>query len=257
MCGRMTMRTNPSEIARIFDAELGDSAEFDELGPRYNVAPTQPITVVLQRGDEGRFVEHHRWGLVPAWADSPAAGARMINARAESIATSPAFRASFLRRRCIIPADGFYEWRKLPGQKTKQPVYIRRKDGEPLALAGLWESWRPPESSSPDGTDGDTVLRSCTIVTGPANDLVAPVHDRMPVILAPSVWEAWLDPTNDDVEALERLLVAAPSSLLVLHPVGTEVNNVRSSGAGLIEPIPDATSGGPGRLEAPMQGRLL
>ncbi len=143
MCGRMTMRTGPSELATIFDAEVRDSDAWEELGPRYNVAPTQPITVVVQR-DDGRAIEEHRWGLVPSWAKSPAAGSRMINARAETVATSSAFRASFLRRRCIIPADGFYEWRR--EGRAKQPFLIHTPNDEPLAFAGLWAPWRDPST---------------------------------------------------------------------------------------------------------------
>ncbi|CAN5754989.1 hypothetical protein BH23CHL7_BH23CHL7_09720 [soil metagenome] len=136
MCGRMTQQVPPSEVARIFDAELraGDAAELDALGPRYNVAPTQPLAVVTER-DDGRFVEAHRWGLVPAWAETLAVGSRMINARAETIARSPAFRASFLRRRCLVPADGFYEWRR--EGKKRVPFLIGRADGVPLAMAGI------------------------------------------------------------------------------------------------------------------------
>ena len=136
MCGRMTMRTDVSDVALIFDAEVRDPAAFAELGPRYNLAPTQPIEVVVQRED-GRVVELHRWGLVPSYAKSISAGNRLINARAETIATTPAFRSSFARRRCIIPADGFYEWRLEPGGKRKQPFHIHAADDRPLAFEGV------------------------------------------------------------------------------------------------------------------------
>ena len=230
MCGRMTMRTNPSEIARIFDAELGDSAEFDELGPRYNVAPTQPITVVLQRGDEGRFVEHHRWGLVPAWADSPAAGARMINARAESIATSPAFRASFLRRRCIIPADGFYEWRR--EGKIKKPFLIHTRDDGPLAFAGIWAPWRDPST-------GEWLL-SAAVVTTTANATVGELHNRMPAILNDDEWPLWLDPMVADPGLLRDLLHPADDALLRLDAASALVNNANNEGPELLT-TPDET----------------
>ena len=173
MCGRMTMRTNPSDLAEIFDAELGDTeaAALDELGARYNVAPTQPIPVVVQR-DDGRRIELQRWGLVPSWSKSVnSAGARYINARAETIATSSAFRASFLRRRCIIPADGFYEWRR--EGKRKQPFLIHTPADAPLAFAGLWAPWRDP-------ADGQWLI-SAAVVTTAANATVAELHNRMPV----------------------------------------------------------------------------
>lgn len=224
MCGRMTMRTNPSEIARIFDAELGDPAELDELGPRYNVAPTQPITVVLQRGDEGRFVELHRWGLVPAWAKSPAAGARMINARAESIASSSAFRPSFLRRRCLIPADGFYEWRR--DGTAKKPFLIHTGDDQPLAFAGIWAPWRDPST-------GEWLL-SAAVVTTSANRTVGELHDRMPAILTDDEWPLWLDPMIADPGLLRDLLHPADDTLLRLDAASPLVNNATNEGPELL-----------------------
>lgn len=218
------MRTNPSEIARIFDAELGDRAEFDELGPRYNVAPTQPIAVVLQRGDEGRFVELHRWGLVPAWADSVSAGARMINARAETVATSSAFRQSFLRRRCIIPADGFYEWHH--EDRTKKPFLIHARDDRPLAFAGLWAPWR-------DQSTGEWLL-SAAVVTTAANATVAELHDRMPAILADDEWPLWLDPMIGDPGLLCDLLHPADDALLRLDAASPLVNNANNEGPALL-----------------------
>jgi putative SOS response-associated peptidase YedK len=159
----------------------------------------------------------------------------MINARVESLATKSAYKRSFQKRRCIIPADGFYEWKKIPGQKAKQPYFIHRADGEPMAFAGLWEIWRPAEDTE-RATDP---LRSCTIITGQPNEKVAEIHDRMPVMLPPSAWDQWLDPENDDVEALGKLLVPVPASLLDLHPVSRAVNNVRDTGPELIEPTPE------------------
>jgi putative SOS response-associated peptidase YedK len=159
----------------------------------------------------------------------------MINARAESVADKGAYKHAFKKRRCIIPADGFYEWKKVAGQKAKQPYYIQRTDGEPLAFAGLWEIWRPD-----DDVDRTTdPLRSCTIITGQPNEKIAEIHDRMPVMLPPSAWDAWLDPENDDLEALGKLLVPAPASLLAVHPVSRAVNNVQETGAELIEPVPE------------------
>jgi putative SOS response-associated peptidase YedK len=220
----MTMRTNPSEIAEIFDAEVRDPEAFEELGPRYNVAPTQPVTVVLQRTDEGRFVELHRWGLVPPWAESMAIGARMINARAETVATMPAFRASFLKWRCVIPADGFYEWRR--DGKQKKPFHIHTANDQPLAFAGLWAPWRDPST-------GDWLV-SASVVTTAANSVVGELHNRMPAILGPDEWPLWLDPQITDPGLLSDLLHPADDSLLRLDEANPLVNNANNEGAELL-----------------------
>lgn len=233
MCGRFVSATPPDQIAQYFDATTAEAL----LEPSYNVAPTNDVYAVTEDGTTRRVDAFH-WGLVPSWAKDPKIGSRMINARAETLATKNAFRSSFRRRRCIVPVDGFYEWRTVPGQRRKQPVYIHRPDGEPLAFAGLWSVWQ---------RDGDTgpPLRSCTIVTTTANETLAPVHDRMPVILPPSRWDEWLDPANDDTETLGRLLVPAPSTLVTFHPVSTDVNHVRNKGAELILPVdPDPPAAG-------------
>jgi len=234
MCGRFVSAAPPDEIAKYFSV---DTTSESLLEPSYNVAPTNDIYVVVETGGLRRLETFH-WGLVPMWAKDVSVGNKMINARADGLATKNAYKRAFARRRCIIPVDGFYEWKKLPGQKRKQPVYIYRADGEPLALAGLWDVWRGPERDSED------VLRSCTIITGEPNDKIAEVHDRMPVILPPSAWAAWLDPENDDIEALAKLLVPAPDNLLEIRPVSTMVNNVRENGPELLEPVdPDADAG--------------
>jgi putative SOS response-associated peptidase YedK len=225
----MTMRAGPSELARIFDAEVLDPGAFEELGPRYNVAPTQPVTVVVQR-DEGRFVELHRWGLVPAWATSVAAGARMINARAESVATSSAFRASFLRRRCLIPADGFYEWRS--DGKRRKPFLIHAADDRPLGFAGLWAPWRDPAT-------GDWLL-SATVLTTTANGTVGELHNRMPAILSPDEWPLWLDTGIRDTGLLLDLLHPASDDLLRLDAASSLVNNANNEGPELL--VPEAES---------------
>jgi len=232
MCGRFVSASSPDEIARYFDAEAPEAL----LEPSYNVAPTNDVYAVLNDGGVRRLDAFH-WGLVPIWAKDPRQGSKMINARAETLAAKNAYKPAFKRRRCIIPADGFYEWKKIPGQKTKQPHFIHRPEGEPLAFAGLWEVWRGPDKQ------GDP-LRSCTIVTTSANETMQPLHDRMPVILPASAWEEWLDPANDDIETLGKLLVPAPSELIVTHPVSTEVNSVRNKGAELIDPVdPEAEQG--------------
>ncbi|MEX2546605.1 MAG: SOS response-associated peptidase [Chloroflexota bacterium] len=220
----MTMRAGPSELARIFDAEVRAPGAFEELGPRYNVAPTQPVTVVLQR-DDGRFIELHRWGLVPAWAKSPAVGARMINARAETVATSSAFRASFLRRRCVIPADGFYEWRR--EGKARKPFLIHAPSDEPLAFAGLWAPWRDPAS-------GEWLL-SAAVVTTAANTTVGQLHNRMPAILSADEWPPlWLDPMIADPGLLSDLLHPADDDLLRIDAVSARVNNANNEGPDLL-----------------------
>jgi putative SOS response-associated peptidase YedK len=221
----MTQRVPPSEVARIFDAELraGDAASLDQLGPRYNVAPTQPLIVVTQR-DEGRFVEAHRWGLVPAWAKAPAAGARMINARAETIATSPAFRTSFLRRRCVVPASGFYEWRR--EGRARKPYLIARPDEQPLAMAGIWTPWRDPSS-------GEWLVSAAVVTTG-ANATVGQLHDRMPALLGRDEWPLWIDPELRDADLLRDLLRPAPDDMLSLRPVSSRLNKVDNEGPDLL-----------------------
>jgi putative SOS response-associated peptidase YedK len=240
MCGRFVSSSPPDEIARYFDAEPPPEAALE---PSWNVAPTNDVYVVLEDGGVRRVAAHH-WGLVPIWAKSPAAGNKMINARADRLGSSNAYKHAFRKRRCIVPVDGFYEWRKVPGQKAKQPYFIHRADGEPIALAGLWEEWRGPDRS------GDERLRSATIVTTDPNDLMATIHDRMPVILPPAAWDAWLDPSNADLDTLGKLLVPAPSELLVLRPVSTEVNNVRNKGEHLIDPVPEPDPAGLGPAAA-------
>lgn len=233
MCGRFVSSSPPDEIARYFDAQLSTETALE---PSWNVAPTDDIYVVLSDGGVRRMDPHH-WGLVPFWAKSPAIGAKMINARAEGLIEKNAYRHAFRKRRAIVPADGFYEWQNVPGQKAKQPYFIRRTDGEPLAFAGLWEQWRGT------GSDRGQGLRSATILTTAPNETMAEIHDRMPVILPPSAWDEWLDPANADLETLARLLVPAPPEVLTLHPVSTDVGNVRNQGAHLIDPVVAAEGG--------------
>ncbi len=217
-------------------AYFGATVTGAELAPSWNKAPTDDVYAVVE-GAEGtaaageRLLETFHWGLVPMWADDVKIGNRMINARAETLARNNAFRKAFARRRCIVPADGFYEWRAPEGGGRKQPYYVHREDGEPLALAGLWERWR-----GPDG-DADDVLHSCTIVTTDANGLLADVHDRMPVVLPASAWDDWLDPDIGDVETLSGLLRPAPDDLLTLRPVDPAVGNVRNDGPELVDAV--------------------
>jgi putative SOS response-associated peptidase YedK len=231
MCGRFVAASPPAEIAAYFGVdEVADTV----LDPNWNVAPTSDVYVVYTDGGVRRLDPLH-WGFVPSWAKDLSIGNRMINARAESLATKGAFKPSFAKRRCIIPADGFYEWKAVPGQKRKQPYYVHRPDGEMLALGGLWTQWRGTDASGERVT-----VRSTTIITGEPNEKMAEIHDRMPLILPPAAWDEWLDPDQQDVEALGRLLVPAPKELITLQPVSTEVNNVRNTGPQLIDEVPAA-----------------
>ncbi|MEY3361244.1 MAG: hypothetical protein RL531_963 [Actinomycetota bacterium] len=202
--------------------------------PDYNVTPRREVAVVVERSDGRRTLDRMRWGLVPSWAEAAAIGDRLINARGETVAEKPSFRRAYAKRRCIVPADGFYEWMAVPGRRTKQPVFIHAGTGQPLALAGLWESWHDPTV-----TDAPA-LRTCTIITTAANRTLQPVHDRMPVILDAGAWESWLDP-NHDPRALAPLLVPAPEDAVVFHEVTTAVNSPRNNDASLLDPAPPDT----------------
>jgi putative SOS response-associated peptidase YedK len=206
MCGRFTLRTPLSKLVRQFGV-----LDVPELPLRYNIAPTQEIAAVRAAGD-GRELVLLRWGLIPSWADDPRVGNRAINARSETADTKPAFHDAFRQRRCLVVADGFYEW-KADG-RTKQPYYIQMADGSAFAFAGLWERWRRKGQA----------IESCTILTTDANERVAALHDRMPVILTPHEYELWLDPAVQEPERLKPLLRSCKDELLTMHPVGPEVN---------------------------------
>lgn len=216
MCGRFVAATPLPLLAERFGV---DEVRASGLPPSWNVAPTDPVPAVVARRGR-RLLGALRWGLVPSWAADPSGAARMINTRAETVATKPAFREPFRHRRCLIPADGFYEWRRRDG--GKDPFFIAAADGSPLAFAGLWDVWR----------GGGRRLATCAIVTTAANPTVRAIHDRMPVILPPPAWDAWLDPCTDP-ELLLGLLVPAPDDLLVVRPADPRVNNVRNNGPGL------------------------
>jgi putative SOS response-associated peptidase YedK len=226
MCGRFTQQRPSAELAALFAAE--DLAGTP--GGRYNLAPQQSGLVVVQQADDRRAIDAYRWGLVPTWARDPRIGNRLINARAETVATTPAFRGAFQKRRCLVPADAFYEWERVT-PAIRQPNLIRRVDGEPMAFAGLWSPWRDPaEQEGP-------WLRTFTIVTTTANATLAPIHDRMPVILPRAVWDAWLDPSIAGGEPLLSLLRPAPADLLVRYPVSRRVNSTRNEGPDLVVPL--------------------
>ncbi len=237
MCGRFVSATPPDQLAAYFGADAPSSERL--LDPSHNVAPTQAVYTVYEHGGIRRLDAFH-WGLVPFWAKDPKIGSRMINARSETLAQKNAYKRPFAKRRCIIPADGFYEWKKIEGQKKKQPMYMYRLDGEPFAFAGLWEVWSDPNHSDTDGEPLE--LLSCTIITSEPNEKLAEVHDRMPVVLPPDAWDAWLDRDNHEIETLSKLLVPAPSQLFAVRTVSTEVNNVRNNGPELVaeaDPIRD------------------
>lgn len=232
MCGRMTSTTSAEKLAEHFDAETV-TPEASELPARYNVAPTQEILVIAEHKGSRRLGTM-RWGLVPFFAKDPSGAARMINARAEAVAEKPSYRNAFLRRRCLIPADGFYEWKKLGGSKTKQPWYFEASSGEVLALAGLWELWRDPSVGNADP------IVSCTIITAEANGDIGQVHDRMPLVLPRDEWAEWLDRDNHDGDGLQALLRPPRLGLLVGHPVSDRVNSVRNDDSSLIEKASEA-----------------
>lgn len=225
MCGRYTLKT-PAEVL----AETFELSATPELAPRYNIAPTQEVAVVRRLAGEGeRRLDLLRWGLIPSWAKEPSVGNRMINARGETVAAKPAFRSALRRRRCLVLADGFYEWKKTGG--AKQPWHIRLREGRPFAFAGLWESWKDPadEQSEP--------LLTCSIVTTEPNELLAGVHDRMPVILPPPDCGLWLDPGEQDPSRVLPLIRSYPSGEMEAYPVSTHVNSPRNDDPGCIEPI--------------------
>jgi putative SOS response-associated peptidase YedK len=233
MCGRYVSATPAQQLAEEFHV---DAVKADDLPAKYNVAPTDPVYAVAISRDGLRQLGTFKWGLVPNWAKDSNSGAKMINARAETVSEKPSFKRLLEKRRCILPADGFYEWKRLGDAEQKrkprkQPFFIRRRDGKPMALAGLWDVWKPRDDADADW------LRSATIITGEPNELVARLHDRMPVILPEDVWDTWLDPTNTDTAALSKLLVPYPAELLEAYPVDTMVNSVQNDGPELIDPL--------------------
>jgi putative SOS response-associated peptidase YedK len=254
MCGRYASARKRIELLEEFSVQRDNVAE--PLRPDYNVAPTKAVYAVVDRAEAAddatsrdgasvadvaagagpveRELRVMRWGLVPFWAKDVKIGSRMINARAETVAEKPAFRRAFSKRRCLLPADGYYEWQQQPGA-AKQPIYITRTDGRPLAFAGLYELWRDPAVAR---DDPDAWLWTATIITTSAPDELGMIHDRMPMIIDPGSWTDWLDPASNDAADLRALLVPAAASGLATYPVSTAVNSVRNNGPHLIEPLP-------------------
>lgn len=233
MCGRMTTTTSADEIAKQFEAAVV-AKEAAERQPSYNVAPTQDIIVVSNQSNDSdeREVRTMHWGLVPFFAKDTKGSARMINARAENVADKPAYRRAFKKRRCIIPADGYYEWEKV-NSKTKQPWYFQDKSGQLLAFAGLWEIWHDP--NQPEDADP---LVSCTIITADANSNVQSIHNRMPLALTPEEVNAWLSPENNErPDELKKILKSPAEGQLEFWRISTDVNKVANNGEQLILPF--------------------
>jgi putative SOS response-associated peptidase YedK len=229
MCGRFTLAVDTSSLQTAFPW-LKISGE---MTPRYNVAPTQPVAVVANTGKNE--LDFFLWGLIPSWAKDPKIGSKLINARSETLAEKPSFRSAYKRRRCLIFSDGFYEWRAEPQGRGKTPMYIHMKSGEPFAFAGLWESWHSPL--------GD-LIRSCTIITTQANDLLAPIHHRMPVILPADDYDRWLDPAERSHADLGDLLKPYPGDLMETYPVSKLVNSPANDSPECVVPEPHATQPG-------------
>ncbi len=249
MCGRYALYTPPARIARYFGATLAEGTEAD-YEPSWNVAPTDQVLGIRDRpphpgpaeagggpspgqpdGQPERLLMSFRWGLVPWWSKDAKSASRLFNARSETVATKASFREAFRRRRIIVPADGFYEWRKTK-TGARQPHYFTRADGEPMAFAGLAERWRPK-----DAPEGAPFLRSCTIITTPGGADMEGIHDRMPVILDPATFDLWLDPADEDGEAPRALLRPPPAGTVVHHLVGPRIGNVRNNDSSLIESV--------------------
>ena len=223
MCGRFTQTASPAVIAQQFDV-----AEPPLFTPRYNIAPSQPVAAIrIEPATTTRQLVLLRWGLIPSWAKDPKIGHQCINAKAETVAEKPSFRAAFKTRRCLVIATGFYEW-QVQG-RSKQPMWIGLKSKQPFAFAGLWEQWQPPEGE---------VIESCTILTTEPNELLRPIHNRMPVILSPTSYDQWLDPTVQDTVPLKALLRPYPGDELLAYPVSTLVNNPRHDAPDCLEPLP-------------------
>jgi len=221
MCGRYNIRSLPSRFAEIFEAQV-----LFEFGVHYNVAPTQTVPVIRTRPHETtREIVPMRWGLIPSWAQDEKIGNRMINARCETVREKPAFRAAFKRRRCLVLADGFYEWKKTG--KAKQPYHFHLRDNQLFAFAGLWERW----------TKGGEPIESCTIITTTANELVSDVHDRMPVILSPQAAHQWLNPDSDESTLPETLLLPYPAPQMDAEPVSTLVNSPKNDSVECLEVV--------------------
>lgn len=222
MCGRFTLKQPAAALSQAFHVQL-----LPDVSAQYNVAPTQMVTTVLHNSQSNkREFQQLRWGLIPSWAKDPQIGAKLINARSETVGEKPSFRSAFKRRRCLVVADGFYEWKQEQGKK--QPYYFYLQDEQPFGFAGLWERWQSPS--------GEEIF-SCTILTTVANELLQPIHNRMPVIVAPNDYNLWLDPQVETPEPLEHLLLPYPAQAMTAYPVSTLVNNSQHNTPECIFPV--------------------
>jgi len=223
MCGRFTLFEPDQVLAREFGV-----SDFAQGSPRYNISPSQTVAAVrAASAGAGRELALLRWGLIPSWSKDPAIGNRLINARAETAREKPSFRGAFRRHRCLIPANGFYEWQRL--ERGKQPYYVRMRDARVFAFAGLWDRWESPEKG---------LIETCAILTTSANAVLAPIHDRMPVILPPGKYDRWLDPALKDPDSLAPLLVPFPPEEMLTFPVSPRVNAPTVDDERCIAPLP-------------------
>ena len=244
MCGRYASSRRPEDLVEEFEIDRSEVKE--SLAPDYNVAPTKEVYAVVERppsSDKDRPPQRQlrvlTWGLVPSWAKDPSIGNKMINARMETVTEKPAFRKAFASRRCLLPADGYYEWyateqRTKAGKPLKQPFFIHPRDGSVMAMAGLYEIWRDPTR---DDDDPQRFRWTCTVLTTSAEDDLGHIHDRMPLLVERERYGAWLDPTRSDPEVLTELLVPAAPGRLEAYPVSTMVNSVKNNGPDLLEPL--------------------
>ncbi len=223
MCGRFSLSSSVAEIAAVF------GVESDDLPPRYNIAPSQSVAAIVRLPDTSKpQLQMLQWGLIPAWAKDPKIGYKLINARAETVSEKPSFRSAFRQRRCLIPTTGFYEWQQVAGSRQKQPYFIGLQDERLFAFAGLYERWESP---------GGDILETCTIITTAANDLVEPIHDRMPVILDRNDYNLWLDPSFGEIGSLQTLLKPYPAVEMKIYPVSSLVNSPKNDSAECRQPI--------------------
>ena len=221
MCGRFTLTVDPAELSDTFSNYTFPS----QFAPRFNIAPSQPVLAIPN--DAKNQADFFFWGLIPSWSKDPAIANKLINARGETLAEKPSFRGGFKYKRCLIPSDGFYEWKTNPGSKTKTPYFIHMKDRMPFAIAGLWDEWQSPDGAS---------VRTCTIITTEPNELMATLHNRMPVILSPSNFDLWLEPTPQTPDKLQHLIRPFPAEAMTAHPVSTLVNKPGNDRPELVVP---------------------
>lgn len=222
MCGRFTLTVDPADLKEHYQ----NTSFPEKYAPRYNIAPSQAVLAIANDGKNA--ADFFLWGLIPSWAKDASIGNRMINARGETLAEKPAYRGAYKYKRCLIPADGFYEWKSQPGTKTKLPYFIHMKSGEPFAFAGLWDEWHAADGSP---------IRTCTIITTTPNTLMAPIHDRMPVILRPEDYGEWLDTNPRTPDSLQHLIKAFSADRMEAYPVSALVNSPSNDRAELVRPV--------------------